>query len=172
MNSEELHAAAQKSKAAVTQVLGAKPYDNIRYEQGKTILHILAQYGYEESTQQCLRKWPTLRDARDDDGATALHYAAWYGHEKVAGVLLDHGADADITDNDGDNVLHCAVGGAGQIAVVKRLLSKGIIDVDTKGSQGTTALGLALKEGNDLVVKLLLENGAKFEAAARKWSLF
>ena len=42
------------------------------------------------------------------DGKTALHVAARRGHWEVTKMLLEHKADASITDDNGNTALHLA----------------------------------------------------------------
>lgn len=44
----------------------------------------------------------------EEDGFTALHFASFRGNINIINLLLDHGADMNIRNNFGINVLHVA----------------------------------------------------------------
>lgn len=39
-------------------------------------------------------------NARDRGGHTSLHWACWYGHTDIARLLLEHGADPNVREED------------------------------------------------------------------------
>ena len=43
------------------------------------------------------------------ENQSALHLAADQGYSTMVEILLDHGADANAVDNDGDTALHTAL---------------------------------------------------------------
>lgn len=45
-------------------------------------------------------------DALTSHNHSALHLAASKGHSVMAGMLLDHGANVNAVDDDGDTALH------------------------------------------------------------------
>lgn len=46
---------------------------------------------------------PDLINARDQDGIAPLHIAARNGYLAAARLLLDHGADINATDKEGEH---------------------------------------------------------------------
>ena len=38
-----------------------------------------------------------------NDGGTPLHLAAWAGHKELAAILLEHGANVETVDVDGES---------------------------------------------------------------------
>ncbi|OLP91569.1 putative phospholipid-transporting ATPase IA [Symbiodinium microadriaticum] len=85
--------------------------------------------------------------------------------EEVVRVLLDAGADKNVTNNDGNTALIVA-SLAGHAGAVKVLLQVGV-DVDLADNDGTTALmaASAAPGGHDAVVRLLLDAGADKDVA-------
>ncbi|GFY99797.1 K+ transporter 1 [Actinidia rufa] len=128
----------------------------------------------------------------DNNGRTALHIAASKGSENCVLVLLDYGADPNSRDSEGnvpvweailanhepvaklltDNGATISAGDVGQFACTaaeqnKLELLKEIVrhggDVTLPRSNGSTALHVAVCEGNSEVVKFLLEEGADID---------
>ena len=84
-------------------------------------------------------------------GYTPLDAAAFAGAVKAAGILLDNGADPNITGRDGTTPLEDA-SLKGFASIVSMLLDH--------GGSGTAALYAAASFGKGDVVKLLLDRGA------------
>jgi cytohesin len=90
-------------------------------------------------------------------GFTLLHYAAMDGRHEIAKLLLEHGADPNIQDNNGRTPLHWAAW-KGHLEVVELLLEHGA-DPNVQDYGGMTPLHYAAT-GHLEVVELLLEHGA------------
>ena len=102
-----------------------------------------------------------------DDGIPVLHLAM--EHSDIVKMLLDHGADPDIRDNDGCCALHnacceiyhqdCDIAGA-------RLLLERGVNVDTRNNFGATPLidNCWCCENSFGFIKFLIENGADVNA--------
>ncbi|KAK1306242.1 Potassium channel AKT1 [Acorus calamus] len=141
--------------------------------------------------QQLLRRSLDPNES-DNNGRTALHIAASRGSENCVLLLLDYGADPNSKDSEGSIPLWEAILGKHD-SVIKLLLNNGgnlllgdvgqfactaaeqnslelledIIryggDVTLPKSNGTTALHLAICEGNTEIVRFLLEQGADID---------
>jgi ankyrin repeat protein len=102
---------------------------------------------------------------------TALHRVAMEQsrvHDDIARLLLQRGANPNVTDPDGWTPLHVAVFETGRLSMIRLLLDHGA-DPNKQTSRGThaaTALHLAIhqwhniKNTKDSIIKLLLESGA------------
>jgi ankyrin repeat protein len=101
---------------------------------------------------------------------TPLQAAAWGGRRAVVEWLLDHGADANATNEDGWTALHVAVSHTWSdeeaAVLVKVLLSHGA-DAGVKDASGRTALHDAAGRGLTKVVRQLLAHGAGADARDR-----
>jgi ankyrin repeat protein len=84
---------------------------------------------------------------RDLNGYSAIKCAAYNNHAETVGLLLDRGA------TDGGGALLMA-SQRGHAETVRLLLNRGI-DVNTKNTQGKTALELARENGKTAVVDLI-----------------
>ncbi|KAI3694801.1 hypothetical protein L1987_77782 [Smallanthus sonchifolius] len=128
----------------------------------------------------------------DNNGRTALHIAASQGSENCVLLLLDYGADPNCTDSDGnvplweaimgnhervigllaDNGATLSSGDVGQFSCIaaeqnnlnflKRITRHGG-DVTRARNDGSTALDIAVCEGNIEMVKFLLDQGANID---------
>lgn len=128
----------------------------------------------------------------DSTGRTPLHIAASKGCVECVGLLIDNGADPNSIDSEGNvplwNAILCghesvvrtlienratlSSGDVGQFAcfavkqnkldLLKKLVRYGG-DVTLMKSTGTTALHVAISEGNTEIVKFLVEQGADID---------
>lgn len=97
---------------------------------------------------------------------TMLFWAAESGHEAVVQLLLQKGADIEVTDDSGQTPLFQAAEN-GHEAVVRLLLKKGA-DIEATDDSDQTALLRAAKNGHEAVVQVLLKNGANMELMNRQ----
>lgn len=99
-----------------------------------------------------------------EDGSdyNALHLAAEAGHPQVCQVLLHAGINPHLTVGaSGQNALHIAVK-EGNADVVKLLATNEEL-LNSKDKNGKTPLDLAKDKGNENIVKILKDAGAKDE---------
>ena len=104
------------------------------------------------------------RLVRDTSGWREYERAGYVKpYDKTAGYniaksLLNHGADPNIQDNDGNTALmHAANQGFSDIV---KLLLEGGADPDIQNRSGNTALMMASYQGHTEIVRLLLDHGA------------
>lgn len=108
---------------------------------GQTVLHVLAQRGWDEGVELLLRHGADV-NAETDDGITPLMIAAGAGSDPCVKSLVDAGADVNAVDSDGDSVLYYAASN-GQKSTVSKLLALGA-DADPRaGASGQTPLSIA-----------------------------
>lgn len=88
-----------------------------------------------------------------------LKIAAELGYVEMVGLLLDHGASIEATDDLGQRPLLSAAR-YGRIEVVRRLLDRGA-DLDAVGWSGESALANAAAARHHDLVELLLDRGAR-----------
>ncbi|KAG8437379.1 hypothetical protein GDO86_008176 [Hymenochirus boettgeri] len=92
------------------------------------------------------------------DGFTPLHISALQGHSVLVGLLLKHGANADVRNGNRALPLHLACH-KGHLEVVKTLMEYST-GKNKKDMNGNTPLIYACICGHLEIASLLLENGA------------
>ncbi len=106
-------------------------------------------------------------NALDHTNWTPLHFAAEKGYDQIATVLLKHGADVNVKENQNKcTALHLAAQ-YGHPKVVKTLIINGA-DVNAKMDKNATPLHLGAQIGNLDIVRSLLMSGAYFNARAEE----
>lgn len=120
----------------------------VRYDDGRTWLHVAAERGHVDLVQRLLKREPDLLRRTDDKGATAALLAAGHGHREVLDVLCAHGIDPKESYTvhratrwvSGHTLMHAAASHA-MPRMVQHLLDLGV-PVDTPDSRGMTPLWL------------------------------
>ena len=97
-------------------------------------------------------------DEKDALGAPALIKAAMFKRKAVAAMLLESGADANLTNAQGLTALHWAAF-KGFADIVELLLGKGA-NAGVKGGPGVTPLMQAAMNGHGAICSQLLAKGA------------
>jgi len=140
---------------------------NIRDADGNTPLHIAVLYRNPENLDEILKENLDI-DALNTEGYTPLHLSVRRpDNEKAIELLLQQGADINITDPSGRNALHISVASY-QRGYIGFLTSKGI-DINSQDNDGNTALHYPLMNvlknklyllNSKETVKILMEEGA------------
>src|SRR6266568_876068 len=102
-------------------------------------------------------------NAAQGDGMTALHWAAMKNDADLAQTLLYAGANVRAKTRIGDYTPLVLAAKSGNAAVMPALIAAGA-DVNTKTSNGTTALMFAAASGNVDAVNALVDHGADINA--------
>lgn len=140
---------------------------------GRNALHTACRQDSSEMVELLISKGADVNaKAEDGKGRTALQIAV--GNRKGAGaivpVLIKHRVDVNDRGPSGNTALHEAVGKYGNrkysIDIVKLMLSKGA-DVNAADG-GNTPLLDAILHQRPVMVKLLLEHGAKPNIKGKK----
>ncbi|XP_048251266.1 palmitoyltransferase AKR1-like isoform X4 [Haliotis rufescens] len=92
---------------------------------------------------------------------TPVMMAAYGGHRDVVELLVSEGADVSLVDGGGDNILHWACAGGGDLETVKYVLSLHVVDIDARNNDGQTAADWARRAGHTRVADLLVSRGAQ-----------
>jgi len=136
---------------------GADP--NQRDAKGQTALTLAIRAGHERAAGQLLGH-PDIRvDLANAHGETPLMMAALRGQLAWMRQLIDRGA---AVQREGWSPLHYAASGP-SVEAVRLLLERGAV-VDARSPNGSTALMLAARYGDEAAVRLLLARGADAQA--------
>jgi palmitoyltransferase len=123
---------------------------------------ILAVQHHQHVSMLLLWKW--LSDGGwqtcDHMGCTAVHWAAYKGDILALRLLEYCGADMNSVDNTGMTPLHRAVG-EGWNEVVEFLVTKCRSDVNLTNHKGESAVDIAKRLENKLMLKILLPSSAE-----------
>jgi len=97
-------------------------------------------------------------NAQGFSGMTALSWYVWNNQEQKVKTLLERGANANLSDTDGDTPLHAAAQ-RGNIKILQMLLAAGA-NPNAKNKVGGTALMWAGVGGREEAARLLIDHGA------------
>lgn len=167
-----LHYAVNQTHLQLIQLLLSKGADvNARDNTGTTVLHEACYRGSEAMVTLLLDNGADI-EAAMNDGTTAFRWAIFWKKEEIVKLLLKRGVNVHARTNDGSTVLHSAVLLRYE-RIVRLLLENGLAeDVNVVSEPGVygnsmycTALHYTATSGGDEVIgRLLLENGADIEA--------
>ena len=102
-------------------------------------------------------------NCRDVMDRTPLHIACHTGSLEMANTLVQAGGSVTATDENFYTPLHHTAQHCHSPSLILLLLSSGA-DIDSKTASGYTALQLACKYDNDVVVSALLSHGASLQS--------
>jgi len=116
-------------------------------------------------------------DVALDEGTTPFMRAARSGDTAAMRILLQAGADPKLITKDGNNALLFAAGigyrdkqtqgtEAQALEALKLCMDQGL-DINQTNGKGETALHGAANRGSDVLVKFLVEHGAKLDAKSK-----
>ncbi|XP_048247646.1 ankyrin-3-like [Haliotis rufescens] len=95
----------------------------------------------------------------DDYGRTPLMWAARQNQKEVFDFLVKKEAGVSLLDKSGNNLLHAACCG-GDKDIVRSVLSRRLVDINSRDKYGRTAVMMAANGGNQDVFDLLVINNA------------
>lgn len=125
-----------------------------------------AALGDADRLRAALDAEPGLVTRFSHDGWTLLHLAGFFGHLEAVPLLLERGADAAVFSINAmrNTPLHAALSGPLPAEGVRLLVEAGA-DVNARQHGGFTALHSAAQGGKMEVIDLLLDRGARVDAA-------
>ena len=119
-----------------------------------------------ESIETLIDLGANVNAQRTDDKAAPLTLSSDWNNFMAVYLLLNHGADANIANANGDSALHCAVSN-GFFDITKLLFKKGS-NVNLQNKEGRTPLFLGVKNKHEQLIKLLIENEADVNIGYKK----
>ncbi len=129
-------------------------------------MHTACCLGLADQVAELVKEDPANVHSLDARRMQPLNEAVYYGYPDIARFLIDHGADLDWADVDGDTPLLEAAR-QGQIETAEMLLQHGA-DASIANRAGWTAAHLAVQTRNLQILKLLCEHKADLSAAISK----
>ena len=126
-------------------------------ETGRTPLSWAAEYGHDSVVRLLIERDVDI-NVRDKDGRGPLSWAVQKGHEAVARLLIESNkVDINAKDERGRTPLSWAASERGSEVIVRLLIERDGVDINSRDGGGWTPLLWAVKEGNEAVVRLLIE---------------
>ncbi len=157
----------------VSMLLQAGADMKAKLEYGRTVLHLMLRewkgYAKKSVLWLLLQHDPTIVNTPDENGSTPLHVALAHGDWPVIWMLLESGAEADISKVDSRETtpLHVATA-RGDKYVTSLLIEKGAeSDINKPDNRELTPLHIAAKLGHGAVVELLLDKGASINTVCK-----
>jgi ankyrin repeat protein len=131
---------------------------------GDSVLHIAARNKNIDAFHWVIQYYSADINERNNSGETVLLSCLKFHHidTNVLDLLLDHGADFNVTNADGDTALHVAAR-IGRLDFVTYFIHLGL-DVNARNLSHNTSLHFAAKNGFLDEVELLVENGCDVTA--------
>ncbi len=117
-----------------------------------SVMMLTEEQGAEERIIEEIKRIPDVNE-QGRDGRTLLIHACLYGLTRVAGFLIDAGADLNLRDHEGFTALHAAV--YGNHDEIADLLLRSGASVKAKDGYGNTPLMRASFRNPKMVEKLL-----------------
>lgn len=144
----------------VKYLLGFGANINTTSQNGYNLLHAAAIGGSIRVTKYLLQEIGFDINSRDNqDNASPAWIAANYGNLDLLKYLLNNGAEIQTTNKYGCNILYAAVIGS-SLEVVDFILLNNLVDINNKNINNLTILGQAAEEGNDGIIKALINHEA------------
>ena len=139
---------------------------NIRYEDGRTLLHFAAAGGHTETVLILIVLGADKAIIADKFG-TPLHVAAANGHVPTVKAMLRAGCPVDVVDNEGYSVLLVAAV-SGNAKMIRELVSTPGCDINAADRSHMTPLHKVAQYGKTEAALELIRHGAKKALACYK----
>jgi ankyrin repeat protein len=148
----------QQNVSAVLYALYRRNHNAVQMLRSRLLaldLWEAAALGEAATVRQLLASGAAQIDAHSPDGMTALQLASFFGRPEVVEILLAGGADPNLVSANaaGIRALHGATAGR-HYEIIERLVGAGA-DLNAAQANGQTALDMAIKSGDESLVKLL-----------------
>ncbi|XP_067661695.1 ankyrin repeat domain-containing protein 50-like [Haliotis asinina] len=125
---------------------------------GDSILHLACRGGHVDMVGYILSQNITDINTRGSLERTPLMVAACEGHIAVFDLLTSRSADVHLVDEQKSNILHIACM-CGKVKMVKHIISKNIVYINSKGPWMRTVLMLTAEKGNVELAKFIVTKG-------------
>jgi ankyrin repeat protein len=140
---------------------------SMRFEEGRTPLHIAAASGHTGYVAYLIDHKATV-NVKDSSSSTPLHEAVRSGKIDCTALLLAAGADPNQQDSSGNTPLHLVMPVASRSEIFAKLLSAGA-NPNKKDNYGETPLHIAARLGMaEDIVRALVGAGADINERNKK----
>ncbi|KAL8982078.1 MAG: hypothetical protein Q9205_003304 [Flavoplaca limonia] len=145
------------------------PLHTAAYHGQVGIVQMLLSHSFKNDSPE---RFQSFINARNHKGKTALHESCERGRQRITRLLMEHGVDFTLVDNEGRTALHWCIP-RDQARTMSVLLECAANHQSEeweffinhrRSSTLTTALHDACAKGKDELVFLLLENGADYKS--------
>ncbi|MEX0271439.1 ankyrin repeat domain-containing protein [Leptolyngbyaceae cyanobacterium UHCC 1019] len=127
-------------------------------KQGFTPLHVAARSSCLDVVKRLVELGADVNSV-GEDGSTPLWQAAYSQNQQTVEYLLLSGSQVNISDGFGKTPLQATIHRRGGTSSAHTLIAHGA-DVNVTDQRGLRAIHIAAAQGNDELVRLLLEHGA------------
>ncbi|XP_067667458.1 ankyrin repeat domain-containing protein 50-like [Haliotis asinina] len=125
---------------------------------GDNVLHLACRGGHVEMVKYIISQDTVDINSKGRGGRTVLMVAARLGYRNIFDLCECAGCNVSAVDAKGNNILHVAILG-GYIMMVKHVLAKRLVDINSRGMHGTTPIMVAAIEGQREVFDLVMSKG-------------
>jgi len=101
---------------------------------------------------EILKTWINYKN---NQGSTALHYASYKGNIELINILIENGADVEVVNNRGLNMLHFAAQGNQPVSLVY-FKDKHFLNIHSMDELGSTILHWACYTSGEQAVDFIL----------------
>ncbi|XP_046558367.1 putative ankyrin repeat protein RF_0381 [Haliotis rubra] len=152
--------AASRGHRAVFELLVKNQADlSLVNEDGNNVLHVACIHGSASIVNFILLKHVVDINGRGKYGRTPVMLAAEFGNSDVFELLVQHGADVTLRDDDGNNILHVSCSGD-NVKIINVVLVNRMTHINSRGHSGRTSLMWAAERGQTGVFDFLVRKGA------------
>ncbi|XP_067668072.1 serine/threonine-protein phosphatase 6 regulatory ankyrin repeat subunit A-like [Haliotis asinina] len=153
-----MYAAEQGNKKVLDLLVSRGCNLSVVDDQGRNILHAACLSDNVDIVDYLLSLGIADIESRGEGGDTPVMYAAEQGNKKVVNLLVSKGCNLSIVDDLGRNILHVACL-SDNVDIVENLLSREIVDTESRDRMGATPVMYAAEQGNKKVLDLLVSKG-------------
>ncbi|KAM7196548.1 Ankyrin repeat-containing domain protein [Rhypophila sp. PSN 637] len=144
---------------AILEEISRRGEEDCDYSTSETLIHkALYHIGTDLSLEEALKLDSSSINTVDEVGFSPLYWACLRGDTEAVQLLLQHGADVNAHNANGQTALHAP--GGYKAEIVDALLEKGA-DINAENEIGQTPLAKAIEGGDLASFNLLLSRGAR-----------
>lgn len=156
---EKIIVECKNNKDEITEMLSVFSNPKNLTREGKSLLQLLIEEGNIKNLLSFIKNKNLDINSLNAKSQTALHIAIKEKKFDIFLALIELGADVEVLDSVGNNLLHYAVN-SGDYRFVSKLLSLNKSDINAVNKLGLTPLNFAASKSKIIIANALLEKGA------------